>query len=98
MIGRRIEGVGRLARVDQQAGRPQRRRNRPGVPVTEVDNYRLEWAATGGEDRKTGAENAARHPLDGLDYDFLVCDPGARRFGFIVADGTPRIVRAAEES
>lgn len=99
MIGRRIEGVGRLACVDQQAGRPQRRRNRSGVPVTEdVDSYRLEWAAAGGEDRKTGTEDAARHLFDELDYDFLICDPGARRFGLVVADDTPRIVRAAEES
>jgi hypothetical protein len=69
------------------------------VPVTEdVDSYRLEWAAAGGEDRKTGTEDAARQLFDEFDYDFLVCDPGARRFGFVVADGNPRIVRAAEES
>ena len=43
-------------------------------------------------------EDAARQLFGEFDYDFLVCDPGARRFGFVVADGNPRIVRAAEES
>jgi hypothetical protein len=66
------------------------------APVSEdVDTYRLEWEAAGGSDVKSGVEEGARHLVDtDLTYEFFVCDPGARRFGFVVADGTPRIVRS----
>lgn len=66
------------------------------APVSEdVDTYRLEWEAAGGTDVKSGVEEGARHLVDtDLKYEFFVCNPGARRFGFVVADGNPRIVRS----
>jgi hypothetical protein len=66
------------------------------APVTpDVDTYRLEWEAAGGKDIKFGVEEGARAFVDtDLKYEFFVCNPGARRFGFAVADGKPRIVRS----
>lgn len=66
------------------------------APVTpDVDTYRLEWEAAGGKDVKSGVEEGARAFVDtDLKYEFFVCNPGARRFGFVVADGKPRIVRS----
>lgn len=66
------------------------------APVSEdVDTYRLEWEAAGGTDVKFGVEEAARRFVDtDLKYEFFVCNPSARRFGFVVADGKPRIVRS----
>ena len=66
------------------------------APVTaDVDTYRLEWEAAGGKDVKFGVEEGARALVDtDLKYEFFVCNPGARRFGFVVADGKPRIVRS----
>ncbi|WP_276261109.1 hypothetical protein [Haloglomus litoreum] len=66
------------------------------APVTpDVDTYRLEWEAAGGMDVKKGVEEGARAFVDTqLEYEFFVCNPGARRFGFAVADGKPRIVRS----
>lgn len=66
------------------------------APVTpDVDTYRLEWEAAGGTDVKKGVEEGARAFFDTqLEYEFFVCNPGARRFGFVVADGKPRIVRS----
>jgi len=64
------------------------------APVTaDVDSYRLEW--TLGEQTATsrGLEQAARAVVGGS-FDFYVCDPGARRFGFVVRDGAPVVVRA----
>jgi hypothetical protein len=66
------------------------------APVTRhVDTYRLEWEAAGGKDIKRGVEEGARAFVDTqLKYEFFVCNPGARRFGFVVADGKPRIARS----
>lgn len=66
------------------------------APVTpDIDTYRLEWTAAGGTDITHLVEEAAREFVDtDLTYEYLVCNPGARRFGFVVADGKPRIVRS----
>lgn len=66
------------------------------APVTgDIDTYRLEWTAAGGTDIAHLVEEAARGFVDtDLNYEFLVCNPGARQFGFVVADGKPRIVRS----
>lgn len=66
------------------------------APVSEdVDTYRLEWEAAGGTDVKFGVEEAARRFVDtDVKYEFFVCNPSARRFGFVVVDGKPRIVRS----
>jgi hypothetical protein len=66
------------------------------APVTgDIDTYRLEWTAAGGTDITFLVEEAARGFVDtDVKYEYLVCNPGARRFGFVVADGKPRIVRS----
>ena len=64
------------------------------APVTEdVDSYRLEWSVDGETATSVGLEQAAR-PLVGESFDYYVCDPGARRFGFVVEGGAPAIRRA----
>lgn len=64
------------------------------APVTaDVDSYRLEWTVGDRTDTSRGLEQAARSTV-GEPFDFYVCDPGARRFGFVVRDGAPVIVRA----
>lgn len=66
------------------------------APVTgDIDTYRLEWTAAGGTDITFLVEEAARGFVDtDVKYEYLICNPGARRFGFVVADGKPRIVRS----
>ena len=67
------------------------------APVTEdVDSYRLEWTVGDQTDTSRGLEQAARSTVagSGESFDFYVCDPGARRFGFVVREGAPVVVRA----
>lgn len=67
------------------------------APVTPaVDSYRVEFTVGEETVSKRGLEEAAR-PLVGESADFLVCDPGARRFGFLVRNGHPLIMRAQPE-
>lgn len=65
-----------------------------GAPVTpDVDSYQLEWTLEGMTTTSRGLEQAVRPGVE-ESFDFFVCNPGARRSGFVVRDGRPEILRA----
>lgn len=57
---------------------------------TGVDTYHVAFTANGETVRTAALEQAARSLVDDA-FPFYVCNPGVRRLGFLVEDGTPRI-------